>query len=255
MLTCILSFSACGSETQYSDYQQQKLDEARQRSLNGYIPILSLFSDDEMLDSFKEYTAEEIETIFGNEGLYVDGNGFISAASSFNLNSEITGQFSVKPEEPVDVTVDGKKIIVHIQVAGEKKDAEVELVLSNDMFWKLESGSLNPISSFGELMEKAGLNTVLGMGTVFTILILISLIIGCFSFIPRIQKAFTKKNKEEVNVTGINNAVAQIAQQEEASDESDDMELVSVIAAAIAAYEGSSDASGYVVRSIRKINR
>ena len=44
-------------------------------------------------------------------------------------------------------------------------------------------------------------------------------------------------------------AVAAPVVEEELSD---DLELVAVIAAAIAAYEGSEDASGYVVRSIKK---
>lgn len=48
-------------------------------------------------------------------------------------------------------------------------------------------------------MKNAALNTVLGMGTVFVILILISLIISCFSLIPKIEAAFKKKEpaKEE----------------------------------------------------------
>ena len=44
-------------------------------------------------------------------------------------------------------------------------------------------------------------------------------------------------------------AAAPVAVEE---DLTDDLELVAVISAAIAAYEGSEDASGYVVRSIRK---
>ena len=50
------------------------------------------------------------------------------------------------------------------------------------------------------------------------------------------------------------NAVAQIEQnevQEDAQELADDTELVAVIAAAIAAYEGTST-DGFVVRSIRR---
>ena len=46
--------------------------------------------------------------------------------------------------------------------------------------------------------------------------------------------------------------VAQIAAKEEFSD---DAELVAVIAAAIAAYEGTGSTDGFVVRSIRKSNK
>ena len=69
---------------------------------------------------------------------------------------------------------------------------------------------------------------------------------------PKIQAAFSKKDKkEEAKSAGIDNAVTQIAAQEEA--EADDTELVAVIAAAIAASEGAASTDGFVVRSIRKV--
>ena len=49
-----------------------------------------------------------------------------------------------------------------------------------------------------------------------------------------------------------NNAVAQIVENETVQEE-DDLELIAVIAAAIAASEGASSTDGYVVRSIRRI--
>ena len=51
----------------------------------------------------------------------------------------------------------------------------------------------------------------------------------------------------------LNAAKEQIVKNETA--ESSDAELVAVIAAAVAAYEGTTDTSGFVVRSIRKIKR
>ena len=101
-------------------------------------------------------------------------------------------------------------------------------------------------------MTKAALNTLIGMGTVFVMLIMISLIISLFNFIPKIQAAFSKKDKEEeAKNAGIDKAVTQIVAQEE--PEADDTELVAVIAAAIAASEGAVSTDGFVVRSIRKV--
>ena len=99
-------------------------------------------------------------------------------------------------------------------------------------------------------MTKAGLNTLMGMGTVFIVLILIAWLIACFNLIPRIQAVFTKKEKKAD--VAVANAVAQIVENE-AVQEEDDTELVAVIAAAIAASEGAASADGYVVRSIRKL--
>ena len=100
----------------------------------------------------------------------------------------------------------------------------------------------------GEIMFKAFLNTVIGMGTVFVVLILISLIISCFTLVSK----FEAKQKKEEPAPAAAPVVEQIAAKEELSD---DTELVAVIAAAVAAYEGAASTDGFVVRSIRKSNK
>lgn len=100
----------------------------------------------------------------------------------------------------------------------------------------------------GSMMGKAALNTLIGMGTVFIVLILISLLISCFKFIPKLQAALGRKKKEEPTAAQTAQAVA--IQAAEDVDETDDLELVAVIAAAIAASEGAASADGFVVRSI-----
>ena len=97
-----------------------------------------------------------------------------------------------------------------------------------------------------ELMKQAGMNTLLGMGTVFVVLILISLIISCFSFIPKLQEKFSKKAAPAPAAAPVPAAPA--VEEEELAD---DTELVAVIAAAIAAYEGTST-DGFQVRSIKR---
>ncbi len=139
-----------------------------------------------------------------------------------------------------------------MEVTGEKKSATAEVIFSNDMFMKLESAALNPKSTVGELMGKAGLNTLIGMGTVFAVLILISVIISCFKLISKVQERKDRKKEPAKEATGVDNAVTQIAVQEEAVEETDDLELVAVIAAAIAASQGAASTDGLVVRSVRR---
>ena len=103
-------------------------------------------------------------------------------------------------------------------------------------------------------MTKAGLNTLLGMGSVFCVLILIMFIIYLFGIIPKIQKksAEKKAKKQAVSTeTSVEKTIANIVEKEE-GELVDDTELVAVISAAIAAYEGNSSTDGFVVRSIRK---
>ena len=119
-----------------------------------------------------------------------------------------------------------------------------------DEDYNLTSATTNVTYTFGEQMTKAGLNTLMGMGTVFVVLILIALLISAFNLIPKVQAIFAKKEKKAE--TAVNNAVAQIVENE-AVQEEDDLELIAVIAAAIAASEGAASTDGYVVRSIRRI--
>ena len=97
---------------------------------------------------------------------------------------------------------------------------------------------------------KALLNTVMGMGTVFVVLVFISWIIGMFKYLNKPVKEEVKKEPAPV----VDNVVAQIEETEELSDDS---ELVAVITAAIAAYEGTAGASntGFRVRSIERARR
>ena len=102
----------------------------------------------------------------------------------------------------------------------------------------------------GETLGKAGMNTLMGMGVVFVMLILISLVISAFSLINRVQD---RKSRKAAPVS----VKEEPAKEEEVLPEdtgADDTELVAVIAAAIAAYEGTSP-DGVVIRSIRNVRR
>ena len=133
---------------------------------------------------------------------------------------------------------------ITMEVLGSEHNASIELIVERG---QISAITTNVKYTFGESMEKAGLNTLLGMGTVFVVLILISLIIGLFNFIPKIQGLFGK-DKKPANEKAVESTIAQIIEKEELSD---DLELVAVISAAIASYEGTSS-DGFVVRSIRR---
>ena len=79
--------------------------------------------------------------------------------------------------------------------------------------------------------------------------IFISFIISLFRYVNVIGDKLSKKDKAPETASGVDNAIAQIVSSEE--NEADDLELVAVITAAIAASEGTSS-DGLVVRSIRK---
>ena len=97
------------------------------------------------------------------------------------------------------------------------------------------------------------MNTVIGMGTVFCVLILISIIISAFVFIPKIQASLSGKKKKEVQTEVAEKKTVEASAALTVTEE--DVELVAVIAAAIAASEGAASTDGFVVRSIRRVNK
>lgn len=247
MIACILGLTACGEEESLSAYEQDKLSYAQQVAVLRVVPFFADYMDDEMAASLDIYTLDEITYIMGSEEqMNITGYVVKSAVESFHSAKESMGNITEYGEPTAEIKDD--TIVVEVPVKGEKKDAVVEVIFSNDMFMDIESVSLNPVSTLGELMTKAALNTVIGMGTVFAVLILISLIISCFGFIPRLQAKMAKKKPAE---TVIENETVQET-VEETVDETDDLELVAVIAAAVAACQGAASTDGFVVRSIRR---
>ena len=139
---------------------------------------------------------------------------------------------------PVDFTEGTKKYVMNINMATQQIQAEF-----TDM-----SAGVAEDTSMGTLLKTATVYTIIGIGTVFLVLIFISILISCFKYIhawkaavpaPKAAPAPAVKPAAAPAVTG--------------PDLSDDAELVAVMTAAIAAYEGSATSNGLVVRSIRRV--
>ena len=97
---------------------------------------------------------------------------------------------------------------------------------------ELTGVTVEPVYTLGEKMAKAGLNTVICMSIVFTVLIFISLIINCFNIFPYLEAK--KQEKKALEREDKDLVVTQIEQREE-QQLTDDAELVAVIAAAMVA--------------------
>ena len=250
MITCIFGLTACGGEENLTAYEQEKVEYAMLLAAEEVVPFLN----DADINEFSDYTAEEVEYVVGqNFGLNVDGNAIISAVTSFDTALEEIGD--VVEVGAASAVIDGDTIIVTVPVIGTNKNANAEVIVSNDMFMVVESAALNVESTFADSMINAGLNTLIGMGVVFVVLILISFVISLFGYIPKIQAAFSKKKADAPAPKEAPAPVAESAPVAEDVDYANDLELVAVIAAAIAAYEGETSTDGFVVRSIRKVNK
>ena len=87
----------------------------------------------------------------------------------------------------------GKLCMITVDTAYEKNDkVSFEFVINDD--FSLENGAINPSYTTGQKMYKAVMNTIIGMGTVFIVLIFISFIIGLFKYISVFENKKKAKN-------------------------------------------------------------
>ena len=227
MITCMFGMTACGAAVEEVD--------------NYGITETQAFEYAEGLI----VTMDEVVAA-GQVEQYKSDNVIYTALTNYEKALPDMGDYQSVIDQEI-VYDDG--ILMNITVQGSLRPAVVEIMMDEEL--NLTSISTNVTYSFGEVMTKAALNTLMGMGTVFAVLILIIILISSFAFIPKIQDMFSGKKEDKKAAT--DKVVEQIIKNEEVAyeDVTDDAELVAVIAAAIAAYEGGS-ASDYVVRSLKR---
>ena len=226
MITCMVGLCACGQE-EAADPNEASMLQFGEATLENIDEIVNE-------NAVEQYASDEV--------IYAGLLGWKDALKDI-------GTFEVTAGGSAHTT--DEEMVISVEVLGSSHNATVEFVVD------AATGAFTGITtnvkySTGEIMLKAGMNTLIGMGTVFVVLILISLIISCFSLISKMES----KKKTEASAPAANAQPAPAAVQPAVQEElSDDTELVAVIAAAIAAYEGSGSTDGFVVRSIRKSNK
>jgi sodium pump decarboxylase gamma subunit len=251
LLSAVLCLSACGGTTRKTLDPEvaTTLEDTTGNLITQFLAAL----DEQQSAEISEQGGEYLEYVISNYfGIKADGNGLVNALESWNSAKADLGEFVSITGMNAAYDDSDKNIIVTLDVVGSRRTAQVEAIYKDDLYKTLNSLTTNINWTFGEKMEKAGLNTLLGMGTVFIVLILISVIIALFNLIPKIQAAFDK-NKTDDKAVAVDNTIAQIIEKEE---QTDDLELVAVITAAIAAANaaggGSASSDDFVVRSIVK---
>lgn len=98
------------------------------------------------------------------------------------------------------------------------------------------------------MIVDALLNMVIGMASVFMVLILISLLIASLNIVPYLQNKLNAKKKANVTENTAFVPEASVSSY----DVSNDTQLVAVITAAIMAYGNNASDSDFVVRSIKR---
>ncbi len=226
MLTCLFGLTACGNK------EEQE--------------TTALVTEEEAIEIADQIVSDITEMIAQGMDAYYESDATFSAIfSSWKNTIEEIGEF--KGATGYEVKSGSDQVEIIVSIACENGNGKVDIVLDENL--QISSVTTEATKTFGELMKGAALNMVLGMGTVFAVLILIIFIISAFSVIPKIEASMSKKKAEKAPQAAAEKAVVQVERNEELSD---DLELVAVIAAAIAASEGAASTDGFVVRSIKR---
>lgn len=235
----ILSLAGCGNEKAPLEYDQASIEQVTE-FLIGYC----MSTDEAAIEEWKSMQETELELQLINSGLPLTPESFIGAMDSWQAGIEECGAYIQHGEYVYEVSEDSLEVTTHVLY--EEREADVVFLFDENLY--LETMTVNAQFSLGEILQKAGLNTILGMGTVFAVLIFIAFIISMFKYISVIEDALkNKKNKKSEVVSEEAPAAAPVVEE----NLCDDLELVAVIAAAIAAAEGTST-DAFVVRSIKR---
>lgn len=239
MLLMILSFTGCASKETTLEYDQASVEQVTE-----FLISYCMSTDETVIDEWKSMTETEMELQLIQAGLPLTPESFIGAMESWQAGIEECGAYIQHGEYTYEASED--ELEVSTNVLYEEREATIVFLFDDNLY--LESMTVNAQLSLGEILQKAGLNTILGMGTVFAVLIFIAFIISMFKYISVIENALKNKKNKKTEVASVNTETVEAPVAEEVCD---DLELIAVIAAAIAAAEGTSTDS-FVVRSIRR---
>ncbi len=226
MCFMLLGLAACGQTDPASvDYNGHSYEEL-QSNCQGTVQTLAYMSEEDKM--------------------YYQQNGAETVVNLINKWDDAVAEFgSFVDFGDFEITKSGKTLTAGQTLHMEKRDMILTYVYTYHSM-EVEDITVDGVYSIGEKMSTALMNTVMGISIVFGVLIIICLLICCFNIFPYLEKKKAAKAAPKEDV------VSQIeAREEQQAVETDDGELIAVIAAAIAASEGTS-ADGFVVRSIRR---
>ena len=218
------------AETEAAMSEQETLNQA----LASYCSTVAMWSE------------EEIEQ-------YMEGTDMTLAAIATNWSSVRSELGNFVEVISAEVNAEGTELKGTVVYDGVEEETTVTVVYTINV--DAETATMNWDIAYPKsvLIEQAGLNTLMGLGIVFAALAFLAWLIGMLHIIPDAIEKASKKNApaEAPKAAPAPVVAAPVVEEEEYVD---DLELVAVITAAIAASQNTSS-DGFVVRSIKKANK
>lgn len=207
-------------------------------------------------------SSEEIEALIAQAEKNKDAITFNGLTNYLNSQGRL-GDYQSIDSVAAEKTEEGYRVVVDATFT----KRVLKLTLGFDEEFKgINEMTFEPVYTLGEQMSDAAGNLVIGMGTVFAVLIFIAWVISLFKYIKVFEDLLKNKKKAAAPASAPKAAPAPAPAPAPVSAPAgiSDNELQAVIAAAIAAYEadmgaqdqgfvpGPSLNNGLVVRSIRR---
>ncbi len=201
------------------------------------------------INAFSEMTAEDVATQLAAATKSKD---YVMQTAFKSWESVMGDLGALVSYETATVELGDEGYIARINAVYEQRNMEMTLMVDEE-FSEIQGVSFSPEYTMGEKMTKAGMNTLMGMGVVFAVLIFIAWVIDLFKYISVFENKMKAKNAPAPAPAPAAAPAPVAAPVVEEEEYVDDTELISVIAAAIAASEGKTSANGLVVRSIKRV--
>lgn len=232
--------------------QQQKQDTAEEMDPSLVMTLQQ--GTQQYLDLFAAMGDEDLDNALAAS----EKNKDTVMQSALNSWKSVKGDLgALVSSEAAEVEIVDDGYVARIPAVFEKRNADFSVIVDEDLA-NITSITISPEYTTGEKLSKAGMNTLMGMGVVFLVLIFISWLISMFKYISVFEAKMKQKKAPAPSAAPQRfpprapaaDPAPAAAPAEEACD---DTELVSVIAAAIAASEGRESADGLIVRSIKRV--
>ena len=263
VMTLLLSGTAAGaqeSETSSEAALEAEIALGTEMSAEGDLSQ----SDRQALENFAD---QSIQTIVGMSEAemeeYIHPSSILSIPSTSAVSS-VQSWMEVKEElgdfvsvEDHEITVEDDTITVVSDCNFANGTGSVTTTISRDDLSMEGMVFSTGEQTLGEKMKEAALNTLMGVGVVFVMLLFLCLVFAQIKHVNKLAALFEKKEPFAEHVASVDAPAAAVAApvttgiSAAAADPMKDGALVAVIAAAIAAAEGTS-VDGFVVRSIKK---
>ena len=240
MAMLVLGLTACGSKGPV----ETVVDSAYAQQVSDFLVANIAGMPAEEMQYYVDMDTEDLQELLDQSGIPVMAEAFHDIFAGYSGDVELFGEYV--STDSYELKGDDEEATHTTSLTFTAHPATLMLVFDEDGV--VTTGSIDPVYSTSEILEKAGLNTVIGMGTVFIVLIFISLVIALLPKLTGLIEGTGKKKETPAAAPAAPAAAPGPTVEEELVD---DLELVAVIAAAIAAYTGSST-DGFVVRSIKR---